>query len=238
MSKETFKDEKGTFHYEPVVWGDWKEGDKVVFEGYLLKTYYDYTLGETYTIGWEGGDLGPLDNDGNTPTRWDNKSVFKFSRKVYDVAESVENTEAKAEEKKWNEYPFSFPPVRTLALVEFDTARAEWYKGFIISHGVNEEGDYCGFEWLDGPKINQINYYYTPESFRSLLPVENKEEKDSTKQEKSLDNLLKEFHNLKQEEKELSAKVDNVLKEINSVVGLYGLSILFTNEYDMLQEND
>ena len=33
-------------------------------------------------------------------------------------------------------------------------------------------------------------------------------------------------------------KVDNILKEINSVVRLYGLSILFTNEYDMLQEND
>lgn len=141
-------------------------------------------------------------------------------------------------DKKWNEYPFSFPPVRTLALVEFDTARAEWYKGFIITHGVDEEGDYCGFEWLEGPKKNQTAYYYTPESFKSLLSVENKEEKDSTKQEKSLDNLLEEFHNLKQEEKEISNKIDNILKEINSVVGLYGLDILFTNKYDRLQEND
>lgn len=34
MNKETFKDEKGTFHYEPVVWGDWKVGDEIIFEGY------------------------------------------------------------------------------------------------------------------------------------------------------------------------------------------------------------
>ena len=141
-------------------------------------------------------------------------------------------------DKKWNEWPFSFPPVNTLALVEFDTARDEWYRGFIICHGMDECGCYCQFQWLEGPKTNQTMYHYTPESFRPLLPTQNKEQKDSPKQEKSLDNLLKELHNLKQEEKELSAKVDNILKEINSVVGLYGLSILFTNEYDMLQEND
>ena len=34
MNKEAFKDEKGTFHYKPVVWGDWKIGDVVVFDGY------------------------------------------------------------------------------------------------------------------------------------------------------------------------------------------------------------
>ena len=142
-----------------------------------------------------------------------------------------------AEDKKWNEWPFSFPPVNTLALVEFDTARDERYRCFIICHGMDECGCYCQFQWLEGPRINQTSYYYTPESFKPLLPMENKE-KDPPKQEKSLDNLLKELHNLKQEEKELSAKVNNILKEINSVVGLYGLSILFTNEYDMLQEND
>ena len=143
-----------------------------------------------------------------------------------------------AEDKKWNEWPFSFPPVNTLALVEFDTARDEWCRCYIVSHGMDECGCYCQFQWLEGPKTNQTAYYYTPESFKPLLPMGNKEQKDPPKQEKSLDNLLKEFHNLKQEEKELSAKVDNILKEINSVVGLYGLSILFTNEYDMLQEND
>lgn len=142
------------------------------------------------------------------------------------------------ENKKWNEWPFSFPPVNTLALVEFDTERDEWCRCYIVSHGMDECGCYCQFQWLEGPRINQTTYYYTPESFRPLLPVQNKEQKDSPKQEKSLDNLLKELHNLKQEEKELSAKVDNILKEINSIVGLYGLSLLFTNEYDMLQEND
>lgn len=135
------------------------------------------------------------------------------------------------EDKKWNEWPFSFPPVNTGVLVEFDTARQEWYKGFVLALGDDADGEFCQFQWLEGPKTNQTTYYYTPESFKPLLPVENK-------QEKSLDNLLKELHNLKQEEKELSAKVDNILKEINNVVGLYGLSILFTNEYDMLQEND
>ena len=142
------------------------------------------------------------------------------------------------EDKKWNEWPFSFPPVNTLALVEFDTARDEWYTGFVLAIGDDADGEFCQFQWCDGPKTNQTAYYYTPESFRPLLPVQNKEQKDSPKQEKSLDNLLKEFHNLKQEEKEISNKIDNILKEINSVVGLYGLSILFTNEYDMLQEND
>ena len=38
MHEETFKDEKGTFHYEPVVWGDWKEGDKVVLNQYAGTT--------------------------------------------------------------------------------------------------------------------------------------------------------------------------------------------------------
>ena len=135
-----------------------------------------------------------------------------------------------AEDKKWNEWPFSFPPVNTLALVEFDTVRDEWCRGYIISHGMDEYGCYCQFQWLEGPKTDQIAYFYTPESFRQLLPVQNKEQEDSLKQEKSLDNLLKELHNLKQEEKELSAKVNNILKEINSVVGLYGLRVLFTNE--------
>ena len=142
------------------------------------------------------------------------------------------------EDKKWNEWPFSFPPVNTLALVEFDTARDEWYTGFVLAIGDDADGEFCQFQWCDGPKTNQTAYYYTPESFRPLLPVQNKEQKDSPKQEKSLDNLLKELHNLKQEEKEISNKIDNILKEINSVVGLYGLDILFTNKYDRLQEND
>lgn len=137
-----------------------------------------------------------------------------------------------AEDKKWNEWPFSFPPVNTLALVEFDTARNEWYKGYIISHGMDECGCYCQFQWLEGQRINQTTYYYTPESFRPLLPVQNKEQKDSPKQEKSLDNLLKELHNLKQEEKELSAKVNNILKEINDVMKENGLSVVLTEKFN------
>ena len=131
------------------------------------------------------------------------------------------------ENKKWNEYPFSFPPVNTLALVEFDTARDEWYNGFIICHGMDECGCYCQFQWLEGPKTNQTAYYYIPESFRPLLPTQNKEQKDSPKQEKSLDNLLKELHNLKQEEKELSAKIAGVIKDINQRLDGCGLAVLY-----------
>ena len=137
-----------------------------------------------------------------------------------------------AEDKKWNEWPFSFPPVNTLALVEFDTARDEWYKGFIICHGMDECGCYCQFQWLEGPKTNQTTYYYTPESFRPLLPVQNKEQKDSPKQEKSLDNLLKELHNLKQEEKAISNKIDNILNEINDVMKENGLTVVFTEKFN------
>ena len=139
------------------------------------------------------------------------------------------------ENKKWNEWPFSYPPVNTLVLVEYDTARQEWYKGFVLALGDDADGEFCQIQWLEGPKIDQTAYYYTPESFKPLLPMENKEQKDSPKEEKSLDNLLKELHNLKQEQKAISDKIDNILKEINSVVGLYGLSFLFTNEYDVLQ---
>lgn len=164
MNEETFKDEKGTFHYEPVVWGDWKVGDEIIFEGYntvdeAATGGYEYTVGDTYLIGEDGVcDVGPIDDNDLWACPECFSSAFKFSRKIYDKVDVVE--------------------------------------------------------------------------------IENKEQKDSIKQEKSLDNLLKELHNLKQEEKELSAKIDNVLKEINSVVGLYGLSVLFKNEHDVLQEND
>ena len=148
MNKETFKDEKGTFHYEPVVWGDWKQGDVVVFDGFTnnLHNHWSFNIGCTYPVADVEGIVGPVSFKGEIPScDWG----FKFSRKVYDVVEEL-----------------------------------------------------------------------------------------NTKTENSLDNLLKELHNLKQEQKVISNKIDNILKEINSVVGLYGLSILFTNEYDMLQEND
>lgn len=135
-----------------------------------------------------------------------------------------------AEDKKWNEWPFSFPPVNTLALVEFDTARNEWYRGFIICHGMDECGCYCRFQWLEGPKINQTVCYYTPESFKPLIPIENKEEEDAPKQEKSLDNLLKEFHNLKQEQKELSDKIAGVVKDINQMLDSCGLAVVYKYE--------
>ena len=137
------------------------------------------------------------------------------------------------EDKKWNEWPFSFPPVNTLALAEFDTARDEWCRCYIVSHGMDEYGCYCQFQWWDGPRINQTAYYYTPESFRPLLPIENKEQKDSPKEEKSLDNLLKELHNLKQEHNEnlkkyrmSFVKMGKVLKEINELVESIGVEII------------
>ena len=126
-------------------------------------------------------------------------------------------------EKKWNEDPLSFPPVNTLVLVEYDTARQEWYKGFVLALGDDADGEFCQFQWLEGPKTNQTAYYYTPESFKPLLPVENK-------QEKSLDNLLKELHNLKQEEKELSDKIVGIIKDINQILDSCGLAVVYQDD--------
>ena len=126
-------------------------------------------------------------------------------------------------EKKWNEDPLSFPPVNTGVLAEFDTARSEWYKGFVLALGDDADGEFCQFQWLEGPKTNQTAYYYTPESFKPLLPVENK-------QEKSLDNLLKELHNLKQEEKELSDKIVGIIKDINQILDSCGLAVVYQDD--------
>ena len=126
-------------------------------------------------------------------------------------------------DKKWNEDPLSFPPVNTLVLVEYDTARQEWYKGFVLALGDDADGEFCQFQWLEGPKTNQTAYYYTPESFKPLLPVENK-------QEKSLDNLLKELHNLKQEEKELSDKIVGIIKDINQILDSCGLAVVYQDD--------
>ena len=128
-------------------------------------------------------------------------------------------------EKKWNEYPLSFPPVNTGVLAEFDTARSEWYKGFVLALGDDADGEFCQFRWVEGPKTNQTACYYTPESFKPLLPVENK-------QENSLDNLLKELHNLKQEQKAISNKIDNILNEINDVMKENGLTVVFTEKFN------
>ena len=128
-----------------------------------------------------------------------------------------------AEDKKWNEWPFSFPPVNTGVLAEFDTARSEWYKGFVLALGDDADGEFCQFQWLEGPKTNQTTYYYTPESFRPLLPVKNK-------QEKSVDNLLKELHNLKQEEKEIAGKIAGVTKDINQILDSCGLAVVYKDD--------
>ena len=138
-------------------------------------------------------------------------------------------------EKKWYETPYTYPPINSIVLAEYNTIKYEYFKAKILSH--DTDGNGVLLMWLEGPSVSITQKKYNASYFKPIMPTENKE-KDSPKQEKSLDNLLKELHNLKQEEKELSAKVDNILKEINSVVGLYGLSILFTNEYDMLQENN
>lgn len=146
MNKETFKDEKGTFHYDPVVWGDWRVGDEIIFEGYntvdeAATGGYEYTVGDTYLVGEDGVcDVGPIDNNGIWACHECFSSAFKFSRKVYDAV--------------------------TI-------------------------------------------------------------EEDSIKQEKSLDNLLKELHNLKQEEKELSAKIAGVIKDINQRLDGCGLAVLY-----------
>ena len=87
----------------------------------------------------------------------------------------------------------------------------------MLALGDDADGEFCQFQWLEGPNTNQTTYYYTPESFKPLLPVENK-------QEKSLDNLLKELHNLKQEQKAISNKIDNILNEINDVMKENGLN--------------
>ena len=141
-------------------------------------------------------------------------------------------------DKKWNEWPFSFPPVNTLVLAEYDTVLQEWYKGFVLALGDDADGEFCQFRWLEGPKTNQTTFYYTPESFRPLLPIENKEQKDSPKEEKSLDNLLKELHNLKQEQKAISNKIDNILNEINDVMKENGLAVVFTEKFNPHEYSD
>ena len=284
MNEETFKYKKGTFHYEPVVWGDWKEGDEVIFDEFVdnLHDHWAFTEGESYIIDFDDIDIGPRSDKGEIPScDWG----FKFSRKVYDV---VEDLNIKTKDKKWNEYPFSFPPVNTLVLVEYDTVQQEWYKGFVLALGDDADGEFCQFQWLEGPKTNQTSCYYTPESFKPLLPIENQEseeglhecnvhiltldeailhaegkseelrvknqipcadnhkilanwlidyrsklqEKDSIKQGKSLDNLLKELHNLKQEQKAISNKIDNILNEINDAMKENGLAVVFTEKFN------
>ena len=190
-------------------------------------------------------------------------------------------------EKKWNEYPLSFPPVNTGVLAEFDTARSEWYKGFVLALGDDADGEFCQFQWLEGPKTNQTAYYYTPESFKPLMPVENKESEEglyecdvhiltldeailhaedkseelrvknqnlcadnhkilanwlidyrsklqeeniNQKDTNSLDNLIKEFHNLKQEEKDLSDKIVGIIKDINQILDSCGLAVVYQDD--------
>ena len=146
MNEETFKDERGTFHYEPVVWGDWKDGDVVVFDGFTnnLHNHWSFNIGCTYPVADVEGIVGPISFKGEIPSfDWG----FKFSRKVYDVVTT--------------------------------------------------------------------------------------EEKDSPKQEKSLDNLLKELHNLKQEHnenlerfKKTFVDMTKVLKEINELAESLGIEII------------
>ena len=143
MNEETFKDEKGTFHCEPIVWGDWEEGDEVIFDGFTnnLHNHWSFNIGCTYPVADVEGIVGPISFKGEIPScDWG----FKFSRKVYDVAEESVETE--------------------------------------------------------------------------------------NKQEKSLDNLLKEFHNLKQEEKELSDKIAGVIKDINKMLDSCGLAVVYKDD--------
>ena len=143
VEKETFKDEKGTFHCEPIVWGDWEEGDEVIFDGFTnnLHNHWSFNIGCTYPVADVEGIVGPVSFKGEIPPYdWG----FKFSRKVYDVAEESVETE--------------------------------------------------------------------------------------NKQEKSLDNLLKEFHNLKQEEKELSDKIAGVIKNINQILDSCGLAVVYQDD--------
>ena len=106
MNKETFKDKKGTFHCEPVVWGDWKEGDVVVFDGYnrgVETEGYEYTEGNTYSIVEdETGDVGPVDNSGSLACPECFSTAFNFSRKVYDKVDvvEIENKEQKDSPKE------------------------------------------------------------------------------------------------------------------------------------------
>ena len=143
VEKETFIDEKGTFHCEPIVCGDWEEGDEVIFDGFTnnLHNHWSFNIGCTYPVADVEGIVGPISFKGEIPScDWG----FKFSRKVYDVAEESVETE--------------------------------------------------------------------------------------NKQEKSLDNLLKEFHNLKQEEKELSDKIAGVIKNINQILDSCGLAVVYQDD--------
>ena len=110
MNNETFKDEKGTFHYEPVVWGDWKVGDEIIFEGYntvdeAATGGYEYTVGDTYLVVEDGVcDVGPIDNNGIWACPECFSSAFKFSRKAYDAILHAEDKYKELKSKNQNQY--------------------------------------------------------------------------------------------------------------------------------------
>ena len=203
MTKETFKDEKGTFHCEPVVWGDWKIGDEVVFDGYnkgIETGGYEYTAGNTYSIVEdETGDVGPIDNSGSLACPECFSTAFNFFRKVYDVVESADKLRSCS--------------TNILTLDDAILHAEDKYKEL-----KSENQNICA--------DNHKTLALWLSDYRSKL----QEEKDSTKQGKSLDNLLKELHNLKQEEKELSDKIVGIIKDINQILDSCGLAVVYQDD--------
>ncbi|UNY40397.1 hypothetical protein KLEP7_gp187 [Pseudaeromonas phage vB_PpeM_ KLEP7] len=136
-------------------------------------------------------------------------------------------------EKKWYEFPKNYPPIDSIVLAEFNTVKGEYFKVKILSYDTDGQGYGVVFMWLEGPAASITQKIYNASYFKPLLPIENKEEKDSPKQEKSLDNLLKELHNLKQEHNENLEKskktfvdMNKVLKEINELAESLGIEII------------
>ena len=205
MTKETFKDEKGTFHCEPVVWGDWKVGDEIIFEGYntvdeAATGGYEYTVGDTYLIGEDGVcDVGPIDNNGIWACSECFSTAFNFSRKVYDDVESVDKLRN-----------------CSIDILTLDDA---------ILHAEDK------YKELKSKNQNQCaDNHKMLALWLSDYKTKLQEEKDQPKQEKSLDNLLEELHNLKQEEKELSEKIAGIIKNINQMLDSCGLAVVYKED--------
>ena len=85
--------------------------------------------------------------------------------------------------KKWYEYPLTYPPVGSLVLVEFDTARDEWYKGIVLGFGDDADGEYCQFRWCEGPNVNK-NHITMNQNLLNHFPLTQKTKNKKIHQKK------------------------------------------------------
>ena len=114
-----------------------------------------------------------------------------------------------------------------------ETGGYEYTAGNTYSIGEDETGDV-------GP-VDNSGSLACPECFSTAFNFSREVYDDDVEEsvvtgnnnEKSVDNLLKELHNLKQEQKAISNKIDNILNEINDVMKENGLAVVFTEKFNL-----